>query len=73
MTHVYFSDNLLPMLRLRSILLLLAVALFQVGCSSSATTPTTTNVDANGQPVSAVPWNKPETWETTGQLGGMTQ
>jgi PBP1b-binding outer membrane lipoprotein LpoB len=61
------------MSRLRSILLLLPLAFVQVGCSSNATTPTAENVDANGQPVSAVPWNKPETWETTGQLGGMSQ
>jgi len=59
------------MLRLRSILLLIPLAL--LGCSSSATTPTSQNLDANGQPVSSVPWNKPESWETTGQLGGMTQ
>ena len=31
------------------------------------------DLDANGQPVSSVPWNKPESWETNGQLGGMTQ
>lgn len=43
------------------------------GCSDSATTPASNNVDANGQPVSAVPWNKPESWETAGQLGGMSQ
>jgi hypothetical protein len=61
------------MIRLRLILLLLPLALLQAGCSSSATTPSTTDVDANGQPVSSVPWNKPESWETTGQLGGMTQ
>ena len=61
------------MIRLRSILLLLPLVLLQVGCSSSATTPAADNVDANGQPVSAVPWNRPETWETNGQLGGMTR
>ena len=60
------------MTRLRSILLLLPLVLFQVGCSGSATTPAANNIDANGQPVSSVPWNKPESWETTGQLGGMT-
>ena len=59
--------------RLRSLLLLLPLALFQVGCSGSANTPAANNVDANGQPVSSVPWNKPESWETTGALGGMTQ
>jgi PBP1b-binding outer membrane lipoprotein LpoB len=61
------------MIRLRSILLLLPLALLQVGCSGSGTTPAPDNVDANGQPVSSVPWNKPESWETTGQLGGMAQ
>ncbi|MEI9997856.1 MAG: hypothetical protein WDO13_01110 [Verrucomicrobiota bacterium] len=44
-----------------------------MGCSGSKDTPPPDNVDANGQPVSAVPWNKPENWETSGQLGNMTQ
>jgi hypothetical protein len=61
------------MIRLRSILLLVPLILLQVGCSGSATTPAANNVDANGQPVSSVPWNKPESWETTGQLGGLGQ
>ena len=61
------------MTRLRSILLLVPLVLLQAGCSSSETVPSANNVDANGQPVSSVPWNKPESWETTGQLGGMTQ
>jgi PBP1b-binding outer membrane lipoprotein LpoB len=61
------------MIRLRSIFLLFPLVLILAGCSSSATAPSAQNVDANGQPVSAVPWNKPETWETTGQLGGMSQ
>jgi PBP1b-binding outer membrane lipoprotein LpoB len=61
------------MTRFRSILLLVPLVLLQAGCSSSATTPAADNVDSNGQPVSAVPWNKPESWETTGQLGGMMQ
>jgi outer membrane biogenesis lipoprotein LolB len=60
------------MTRLRSFLLLIPLVLLQAGCSSSATTPAANNIDANGQPVSSVPWNKPESWETTGQLGGMT-
>ncbi len=63
------------MSRLRLILLLSPLAIVLAGCSSSgsATTPTANNLDANGQPVSAVPWNKPESWETNGQLGGMSQ
>jgi len=54
-------------------LLLLSVVLVQVGCSSSSDSSVGGTVDANGQPVSTVPWNKPEKWETTGQLGGLSQ
>jgi hypothetical protein len=62
------------MIRLRTLLLFVPVALFQVGCSSSADSAAAAqNVDANGNQVSSVPWNKPETWETDGQLGGMTR
>ena len=58
------------MFYLRPFLLLLALAALSLtGCSSNDTSPTG-NVDANGQPVSSVPWNRPESWETTGQLGG---
>ena len=60
-------------MRFHSFLLLATIALVQVGCSSAPTTAAQSNVDSNGQPVSAVPWNKPETWETTGQLGSMSQ
>jgi PBP1b-binding outer membrane lipoprotein LpoB len=61
------------MMRVRSVLLLLPFVLVLAGCSGNSTAPSQANVDANGQPVSAVPWNKPETWETTGQLGGLSQ
>jgi hypothetical protein len=54
-------------------LLLLPLILVQTGCSNTDTSQSAGNVDANGQPVSSVPWNKPEEWETTGQLGGMTR
>jgi PBP1b-binding outer membrane lipoprotein LpoB len=60
------------MTRLRCLLILLPVAFFQVGCASSNTSPSAGNVDASGNTVSSVPWNKPESWETNGQLGGMT-
>jgi outer membrane biogenesis lipoprotein LolB len=59
------------MIRLRTLLLLAPLALLQVACSGSSSTPPAENVDSNGQPVSAVPWNKPENWETNGQLGNM--
>jgi outer membrane biogenesis lipoprotein LolB len=62
------------MFRLRLLFLLISVALFQAGCSSTPpSAPAADNVDANGNAQSSVPWNKPETWETTGQLGGMAQ
>jgi PBP1b-binding outer membrane lipoprotein LpoB len=60
------------MTRLRLLLVLVPVAFFQVGCSNTDTSPTAGNVDADGNTVSSVPWNKPESWETDGQLGGMT-
>ena len=60
------------MTRFRFILLLLPVV-FLAGCSSAAPTPSANNVDSSGQTVSSVPWNKPEAWETQGQLGGLQQ
>jgi hypothetical protein len=73
-TRAHFSDSLLRMIRFmpRLLLLLLPVVLLSTGCASSNTSPSSGNVDSSGQPVSSVPWNKPEQWETTGQLGGMT-
>jgi PBP1b-binding outer membrane lipoprotein LpoB len=57
------------MTRLRLLLLLLPIALLQAGCAASDTSPSAGNVDANGNTVSSTPWNKPESWETGGQLG----
>lgn len=53
--------------------LLLPIALFLAGCASTgATAPGANNIDSDGNAVSSVPWNKPESWETTGSLGGLT-
>jgi outer membrane biogenesis lipoprotein LolB len=60
-------------MRIRLLLLLAGLALTQAGCSSTDKTAANSQVDSNGQQVSAVPWNKPENWETNGQLGSMTQ
>jgi hypothetical protein len=60
------------MTRLRLLLLLVPAALFQVACYNADTSPSAGNIDASGNQVSSVPWNKPESWETSGQLGGMT-
>ena len=59
-------------MRLR-LILLLATALLVSACSSANTSPTAGNVDSNGNTVSSVPWNKPESWETNGQVGQMMQ
>ena len=58
--------------RLRLILFLLPAVLLQTGCASTSdTSPSAGNIVSSGQPVSSVPWNKPESWETSGQLGSM--
>ena len=59
------------MSRLCKFFLLASVVLIQVGCSGSSNVPTANDVDSNGNQVSSVPWNKPESWETSGQLGAM--
>jgi hypothetical protein len=61
------------MRRLCLLFLLLPVVMFQTGCSTADNSPSAGNVDANGNQVSSVPWNKPESWETQGQLGGLQQ
>jgi len=38
---------------------------FFSGCAS-----TTADTDPNGQAPTSMPWNKPESWEGTGALGG---
>ncbi len=60
-------------MRSLKLLLLIPLAATLAACSGSSTTPAPDNVDANGQSVSAVPWNKPESWETQGQLGQLNQ
>ena len=73
MTLARFSPKLATMTRLRFLFLLVPLALLQVGCSGSSEAPPANNVDSSGNTVSAVPWNKPENWETQGQLGGAMQ
>jgi len=38
---------------------------FLTGCASTAA-----DTDPNGQAPSTMPWNKPESWEGSGALGG---
>ena len=73
MTPAPVSHKLIAMIRLRTLFLLLPLALMQVACSGNPSAPPPDNVDSNGQTVSAVPWNKPDSWETQGQLGSAMQ
>ncbi len=57
------------MTRLCFLLVLLLAVFFQVGCADSESSPSAGNIDANGNAISSTPWNKPESWETGGQLG----
>ena len=72
-TLARLSHKLTAMIRLRSLFLLVPLALIQVACSSSSSAPPPDNIDSSGNSVSAVPWNKPEDWETQGQLGNAMQ
>jgi len=45
-------------------LAVLSALAFLAGCASTADT------DTSGQAPSNMPWNKPESWEGTGALGG---
>jgi len=47
-------------------LLLLAALSLLSACASTKAADT----DPNGQEPSSMPWNKPESWEGTGSLGG---
>ena len=73
MTPARISHKLTTMIRLRSLFLLVPFALIQVACSGSSSAPPPDNIDSSGNSVSAVPWNKPENWETQGQLGNAMQ
>jgi hypothetical protein len=72
-TLARISHKLTVMIRLRSLFLLVPLALIQVACSGSSSAPPPDNIDSSGNSVSAVPWNKPENWETQGQLGNAMQ
>ncbi|SDU07554.1 hypothetical protein SAMN05444156_1816 [Verrucomicrobium sp. GAS474] len=58
----------------RFLLLFLAAAtLALAGCAGGAKpddTQSTSDVDGNGNKVSSIPWNRPQSWEGGGMLGG---
>jgi hypothetical protein len=51
-------------------LLLILMTIVLSGCQSAPEDGTTTPASAS---VSAIPWNKPASWEGSGALGGMMQ
>lgn len=50
---------------MKKIVILLLPLLFAAGCASDDQTTT------SDQRVSTIPWNRPESWEGKGQVGGM--
>jgi hypothetical protein len=51
---------------LSSLLLAAATALLAAGCASPETKKT------DHEKVSTIPWNRPQSWEGKGMIGGMT-
>jgi hypothetical protein len=61
------------MKHIKTTLLFILCAQLLTACASNSDAPTessTSGVDPNGNKVSNVPWNKPQPWEGSGQLGG---
>ena len=56
---------------MKKTLLVVNGALLLVSCQNAPETAKTGQQPQFGQPVSTIPWNKPEEWENSGQLGGM--
>lgn len=54
----------------RILLLLAACTVMFTGCSSAPKKEESAKEDADGEKVSTLPWNKPEKWEKTGNIGG---
>jgi starvation-inducible outer membrane lipoprotein len=57
---------------MKKTLFVFSFALLLVGCQTDPEAAKTTQQQPQfGQPVSTIPWNRPEDWENGGQLGGM--
>ena len=56
----------------RFLLLLIAAGMLALaGCASTPkdSADNTSDIDGNGNKVSAIPWNRPQSWEGGGMLG----
>ena len=56
---------------MKKTLFVFSCALLLVGCQTDQESAKTTQQPQFGQPISTIPWNKPEEWENGGQIGGM--
>jgi hypothetical protein len=56
---------------MKKTLFVFSCALLLVGCQIDPEAAKTTQQPQFGQPESTIPWNRPESWENSGQLGGM--
>ncbi len=56
-------------MRYEALLLILLTFFLITGCQSASDTP----VSPASASVSAIPWNKPASWEGSGALGGFMQ
>lgn len=56
---------------MKKMLFVFSCGLLLMGCQTDPDSAKTAQQPRFGQPVSTIPWNKPEQWENSGQLGGM--
>ena len=56
-------------MKFSAIMAILILTVFFTGCQSSPDSSTTSSASSS---VSAIPWNKPASWEGAGALGGFT-
>jgi hypothetical protein len=56
---------------MKKIVLLYGLAFLVSGCQLDPDAEKTARTPQFGTPASTIPWNKPEGWEQSGQLGSM--
>jgi hypothetical protein len=56
---------------MKMLLLMCGLVLFLVGCQVDPETQKETQTPQFGNPQSTIPWNQPQNWESSGQLGAI--
>ena len=56
---------------MRTVLVLSALVVLLAGCQIDPDTQKETPTAQFGQPQSTIPWNQPQNWENSGQLGAI--